>query len=432
MGDRSLPDSLADCLSLLERMHPTSIDLGLERCREVWTRMGEPRPAPRVFMVAGTNGKGSVVATLCALLTALGYRVGSYTSPHLLEYNERVRVNGEMASDQTLLDGFEVVEAARDGVSLTYFEYGTLAAFDILSKAGLDFAVMEVGLGGRLDAVNLLDADCAVITPIGLDHQAFLGNDLESIGAEKAGIIRAGRPVISGEPSPPASIVRRAGELGAPLSRLGREFTVEQIPGGTRLVLGGRVLDLPPPALPGPHQLGNLAVSVAALLEMLPEAAQEPETLAQGLRNVTLAGRFERMSQQPAVWIDVGHNPMAAKAVAAALREAMTREGISRCACVIGMLADKDAEGVGAELAPVVDAWYCAGLGGERRQSGQALAARLRTAAGRTEIRVFDRVAEALESALGQVGSDEGVLVFGSFFTAAEARSYWRSRNHGK
>jgi dihydrofolate synthase/folylpolyglutamate synthase len=393
--------------------------------------MGEPRPAPRVFVVAGTNGKGSVVATLCALLAELGYRVGSYTSPHLLQYNERVRVNGEMASDRTLLDGFEVVERARNGVSLTYFEYGTLAAFDILSKAGLDYAVMEVGLGGRLDAVNLLDADCAVITPIGLDHQAYLGNDRESIGAEKAGIIRSGRPVISGEPSPPRSIAERARQLGAPLKRLGREFSVEQSPTGIRLSLGGRALDLPPPSLPGPHQMNNLAVSVAALLELLPSAAENPEALARGLGRVALAGRFERLAQRPAVWVDVGHNPMAAQAVARALREAMAAERIDRCTCVIGMLADKDAEGVGEALAPVIGTWCCAGLEGERSQSGGELAARLRPAAGGAGIRVFDRVAEAFESALGQAGDDEAVLVFGSFVTASEAIGFWRSRNHG-
>ncbi len=432
MGSRLLPDNLTGCLELLEHRHHTSIDLGLDRCSEVWRRMGSPAPAPRIFMVAGTNGKGSTVATLCALLDALGLRHGSYTSPHLVDYNERVRVNGKKVSDEELLQAFEAVEKVRGEVSLTYFEFGTLAAIWILSRSALDFAVMEIGLGGRLDAVNLLDADCAVITPIGLDHQAYLGNDRVSIGREKAGIIRPGKPVISGENDPPVSIIQRALELGAPLKRLGREFAVEQIDGRARLAVGGLELDLPLPALDGPHQLNNMATSVAALLELLPQAAHEAAVLAHGLQAVSLGGRFERVSHRPAVWVDVGHNPMAARALAVAMAEAVNAEGIRAVRCVIGMLVDKDAERVAEELATVVDAWYCAGLAGERGQSGAALGGRLRLAHPSMEITIFEQVSDALESAVADSGPDDAVLVFGSFYTATEALQYWRSRNHDK
>jgi dihydrofolate synthase/folylpolyglutamate synthase len=381
-------------------------------------------------MVAGTNGKGSTVATLCALLGALGQRYGSYTSPHLVDYNERIRVNGDAVSDQVLLQAFEQVEKARGEVSLSYFEFGTLAAIEILSRANLDFAVLEVGLGGRLDAVNLLDADCAVITPIGLDHQAWLGDDLVSIGWEKAGIIRPGRPVISGESDPPTSIVSRAHDLGSRLKCLGKDFTIERRDNRALLAVHGRVLDLPLPVLHGPHQLNNMATSLAALLELIPGAADEPEMLARGIRAVSLSGRFERISSRPAIWIDVGHNPMAAAAVALVLAGAIENENIAKCRCVIGMLIDKDAERVAEEMSQVVDSWYCAGLGSERGQSGAALASRLQSAHRPLTINVFEDVRQALESAISDSGPDDGILVFGSFLTATEALLYWRSQNH--
>jgi dihydrofolate synthase/folylpolyglutamate synthase len=392
--------------------------------------MGSPGPAPKIFTVAGTNGKGSAVATLCALLGALGQRYGSFTSPHLVDYNERIRVNGDAVADQVLLQAFEQVEKARGEVSLSYFEFGTLAAIEILSRANLDFAVMEVGLGGRLDAVNLLDADCAVIMPIGLDHQAWLGDDLVSIGREKAGIIRPGCPVISGESDPPTSIVSRAHDLGSLLKCLGKDFTIERRNDRALFAVHGRVLDLPLPVLHGPHQLNNMATSLAALLELIPEAADDPEILARGIRAVSLSGRFERISSRPAIWIDVGHNPMAAAAVALVLAGAIENENIAKCRCVIGMLIDKDAERIAEEMSHVVDTWYCAGLKGERGQSGAALASRLQNADRPLTIIVFEDVRQALESAISDSGPDDGILVFGSFFTATEALLYWRSQNH--
>jgi len=427
-----LPDNLEDWLALLERRHPVSIDLGLERCNTVWRRMGSPQPAPQIFMVAGTNGKGSTVATLCALLGAMGYRFGSYTSPHLVDYNERVRVNGIRASDQQLISAFERVEAARGDSSLSYFEFGTLAAIDLLARAELDFAVMEIGLGGRLDAVNILDADCAVITPIGLDHQAYLGDNLLSIGREKAGIIRPCRPVISGEPDPPSTIMETARQQAAPLKRLGREFRVERYQDHVRLELQQGSIELPLPVLDGPHQLNNMATAVAAVIELVPAAAEDPGRLAQGLKSVSLHGRFEQILQRPVVWVDVGHNPMAAQAVAIALSEATKTRRIKSVRCVLAMLADKDAEGVVEELGPAIVSWYCAGLEGERGQSGAELADRLASAGLPVDIKVFERVSAAIDAAISDSDPDDGILVFGSFFTAGEALLHSRTWNHDK
>ena len=430
MGSSTLPATLADWLELLELRHPKAIDLGLERCSEVWRRMGSPAPAPKIFMVAGTNGKGSTVATLCALLDAFNYQYGSYTSPHLLRYNERVRVNGKAVSDEVLLASFERVEAVRGDVSLSYFEFGTLAAIDILAGSGLDFAVMEVGLGGRLDAVNLLDADCAVITPIGLDHQLYLGDDLESIGYEKAGIIRPYKPVFSGESKPPESIIDFARSRQAPLHRLGVDFSIGAESEQARFIKGSMEMKVPLPVLKGPHQLGNMATALAAFLELVPHAAGDTRAIELGLRSVSLAGRFQRINRRPAIWIDVGHNPMAAQALSVALREAMVGGNIPVCRCVLAMLADKDATAVVEALKPLVNGWYCAGLEGDRGQSGAELAERARQAGQGLDIRVFETVSNALDAAASDSGQDEAVLVFGSFLTATEALLHWQSKDH--
>lgn len=424
-----LPDTLGAWLSLLEDRHPRAIDLGLERCREVWQRLGRPQPAPKIFVVAGTNGKGSTVATICAVLEGLGMTQGSYTTPHLMRYNERIHVNGKAVSDRALLDAFARVEAARREVSLTYFEFGTLAACVILREAELDFAVMEVGLGGRLDAVNLLDADCAVITPIGLDHQDYLGDDLESIAREKAGIIRPARPVVSGEASPPASIIECASANGAMLVRLGREFSIERRGKNVLFTKGDRKLTLPPPALAGKHQLSNMATGIAAVLELLPDA--DGDSIAQGIGQVVLPGRLQRMSARPAVWIDVGHNAMAAEAVSAAVRKFMSTEGLRRCRCVLGMLADKDAPSVAAVLGKVVDQWYCAGVRGDRGRTGRQLAKDLGKTDGSLDIRVFDRIGTALSAALEDSAANDAVLVFGSFLTASEALAHFHQPGEG-
>jgi dihydrofolate synthase/folylpolyglutamate synthase len=422
-----LPRSLEGWLALLEARHPVSIDLGLDRCGEVWRRMGRPYPAHRVFVVAGTNGKGSTVETLCALLTGLGRSQGSYTSPHVYRYNERVRVNGKAANDEQLIAAFRNVEHARGDVSLSYFEFGTLAAFDLLARCRLDFAVMEVGLGGRLDAVNLLDADCAVITPIGLDHQEYLGPDRDSIAREKAGIMRAGRPVICGDPDPPGALLEAARQAEAPLKRLGADFRAEECEGSVLFRAGAIELVLAQPALPGPHQVDNLATALAALLELVPEAVEQREVLDASVRSVRVTGRLERVSARPAVWIDVGHNPLAARAVAGAMRRILPRESLDALRCVLGMLSDKDAAGVARELSEVVGSWYCAGVPGPRGRSGQALAERIAPSLAAPDMRCFDTVESALDAALADCPPQEGVLVFGSFRTAAAAGRRWIS-----
>lgn len=409
--------SLQGWLTKLESMHPKSIDLGLERCREVYRRMGSPRPAAQVWTVAGTNGKGSVVAFIDSLLGAAGVRSGCYTSPHIMAFNERIRVGGEMARDEAITGAFERVELARQGVSLTYFEFTTLAALQLLNEAGLEAAVLEVGLGGRLDAVNLVDADCAVITTIGIDHQEYLGPDRESIGREKAGIMRSGRPVVLGEKEPPHSVLEHARRIGARAVLLGQDFSVTGEEAGCRVQIGAREYRVGCPRLAGRHQLGNMATAMAALTQLRPQLLEDRGALEAGIRETRLVGRLQRWPADPRVLLDVGHNVQAAEAVAAYLAELPA----ARRFCVLGMLADKDAEGVARQLAPLVSGWFCAGLEGARGQPGEALARRLAGAAGAAGIQAFADVALALGAALERAGPDDAILVFGSFFTVAGA-----------
>jgi dihydrofolate synthase/folylpolyglutamate synthase len=421
--------SLNEWLDLLETRHPRTIDLGLERSREVWERMGSPRPAGQIFTVAGTNGKGSTVAYLCGMLEALGYSFGSYTTPHLIRYNERVQINGIEATDSQLIKAFELVELARGDVSLSYFEFGTLAAIFLLNKANLDFAVMEIGLGGRLDAVNILDTDCAVITNVGLDHQEYLGDNRESIGREKAGIIRRNVPLVCGESNPPCSVMTEAARLRAPVFRLGRDFYSEDGPEDNCYTGDKTEIRLPRPAMIGLHQVNNQATALTALLQLLPQAEGWVDRLVQGLVRVSVPGRLQQVSEHPRVYVDVGHNSLAAEAVLQVLGEFRDQDADFSCHCVIGMLADKDVITVAQILDPLVSSWYCAGLTDERGQSGDQLATGIKSGAVGADIRSFPDVDRALDAALsaivGETTSSACILVFGSFLTAGQAISRW-------
>jgi len=418
--------TLAEWLSYQERTHPRDIELGLDRVSAVWEAMGAPRPAPIVITVGGTNGKGSTVALLEGMLRAAGYRVGCYTSPHLLRYNERIRLEGEDASDDALVASFERIEAARGSIPQTYFEFGTLAAFDLMARASLDVAVIEVGLGGRLDAVNIVDPDVAVITTIDLDHQDWLGGDRDSIGREKAGIARASRPAIIGERQPPVGLLDALRGIGADIQARGEAFSASRAEGeaGWRWShRDGSVLDLPRPRLDAPVQIDNAATAIAAIHALGSRVDVPPAAIRQALEGVRVPGRLQSIAERPLTLVDVGHNPQAARALAAWL-EATPRRGQVRA--VYGALADKDVGGVIEALVDHVDHWYLAGLEREtaRGLPAGALAATLAavrpTAAGRS----FDDVASAWKAARLDAGEEDVVLLFGSFFVAAAALSH--------
>ncbi|MCF8808865.1 bifunctional tetrahydrofolate synthase/dihydrofolate synthase [Xanthomonas campestris pv. campestris] len=411
------PNTLSDWLAYIEQQHPSVIAMGLERVREVAARLQIEAPAKHVIVVGGTNGKGSTVAFIEAIGRAAGWKVGTYTSPHLLRYNERVRIDGVEASDAQLVAAFAAVEAARGDTALTYFEFGTLAALWLLQQSALELAVLEIGLGGRLDAVNIIDADVAVITTVDIDHTDWLGEDREAIGAEKAGIIRGWKPVVLGEIDPPSSVLRRAYQLGANAIRAGSDYFHEPIDAQHwRWRDVAQTLELPMPALQAPVQLANAAAAIAAL-QALP--VEVPATAwAQGVADAQLPGRLQRVARDGVeLMLDVGHNPQAARALAQALGTA-TPAGTT--VALYAALADKDVRGVVEALTGCVDQWALAGLEGARGQSAEALRARLQGTAA-AQAACHGDVAGALHAVLAEAQPGDRVLVFGSFHTVADA-----------
>jgi len=413
--------SLADWLAYLEQLHPTAIDMGLDRVRAVAARMAMTRPAPLVVTVTGTNGKGSTCAFIASLLNAQGLKIGSYSSPHLLRYNERVLLSGREASDAELCEAFAVVEAARGEISLTYFEMGTLAAFWLFERAGLDAVVLEVGLGGRLDAVNIVDADLAVITNIGLDHADWLGNSRESVAYEKAGILREGKPALCGDLDPPQPLLDHANSLSAPLLLRGRDFDLAMGAGDWHwrgVDAAGAPLELHGlPLLALPMENAALALQAYAMLGL----PWDPARLARALLQTRVVGRLDSRQvvwngRRIALLLDVGHNPHAAAFLAQRLEQ---RPVAGTRLAVFGLLADKDLAGVLDALAPSISDWAVAPLPTPRTQSATQLAqALLERGASVSE---YATIEQALDAQCARAESVDEILVFGSFYCVAAA-----------
>jgi dihydrofolate synthase / folylpolyglutamate synthase len=410
--------TLDEWLAWQETLHPKPIDLGLERVARVADRLGLLHPTCPVITVAGTNGKGSTVAMLESIYRTAGFRVCAYTSPHLVRYNERIRIHGRLATDSELREAFEAVDTARGEVTLSYFEFGTVAALWLFREAGADVMVLEVGLGGRLDAVNIVDADVAVVTSVGIDHQEWLGADRESIGAEKAGIFRAGCPAVCGDRQPPASVRGTADRLGARWIAAGEDFGWMRQ--GARWSFRGPDGqdwdDLPLPPLTGEIQLDNAATALAVVAQLLPRLPVTREAVADGLRKVRLAGRFQQIRSEPTVIVDVAHNPLGAEALAVTLGERPAR---GHTLAVVAMMADKDVDGFIRALAPQISHWFAGGLPEVPRAStGEALCARLRAGVS-SPVSCHETVTQAYAAACAAAAPGDRVLVMGSFCTVA-------------
>ena len=410
MSPAGLP--LPDWLRRLETLSPNEIELGLERVAEVLDRMALARPA-RVIHVGGTNGKGSSVEMLRALLSPEG-RVGTYTSPHVLRYNERIAIDGVQATDEAIVAAFERVEAARGAVILTYFEFGTLAALAVFEAAGVDIAVLEVGLGGRLDAVNAVEPDASLITNVALDHCEWLGYDLESIAFEKAGIMRAGRPVVFADAAMPGSIAAQADKLGARLIRAGRDYHWTPRDDGHWSWRGQRVeLDgLVAPALRGPVQLQNAAGALALVKALGLDGCLMPASVNAALAGLRLPGRMQAVQREQEWLFDVAHNPAAAAALAASLRQARIRPPVA----IIGVLDDKDVEGIVAPLVPLVGHWIALSATSLRAIDAAELARRVANEACKACL-IAETADAAIDNAVAMAGPDGPILVTGSFYT---------------
>lgn len=421
---------LQSWLDWQETLHSAEIELGLERIRQVARNLAIPAawPVP-VITVAGTNGKGSSVAMLEAIYQHAGYRVGSYTSPHLLHYNERIKINRQAVSDELICQAFDKIDHARqmpagDDISLTYFEFGTLAALYILSQAELDIVILEVGLGGRLDAVNIIDAEVALITPIAIDHQSWLGDDRNTIGAEKAGIIKAGCHTVYNDPEPVAVILQKAQELNSEIYCLNKHFQAHSEPetaGWHYRSDSLQLRDLPRPALPGLHQLDNAAgaIQVSQILsETLPVSAA---SIARAMTDSQLPGRFQCLSHQPDIIVDVAHNEHALSTLASNLQQLPSP---GRTLAVLAMLEDKALGEALGQIDAEIDRYYLAGLQGNRALSAESLTQRIQEGVSSDKLCTHDTVQAALEHALSEAMSDDRIIIFGSFLTVSAAMKY--------
>ena len=409
--------SLSQWLEWQEQLHFRDIDPGLERVGQVWRHMGGSSRLPfKVVTVAGTNGKGSSVAITAAILQAAGYSVATYTSPHLLRYNERICINGEPCQDAEICEAFQRIDDARDDISLTYFEFATLAASDIFSRRGVDMAVMEVGMGGRLDAVNLFDSDVALITPISLDHMIWLGDTCEQIGREKAGIIRADKPLVCSETTPPQSVLDYAALLNASSYICGRDYSFEDRDTHWSWQNPSVELDnLPLPALTGKYQLQNSAAVIQVCQLLNQQGASIPEqAIRQGLKKIRLAGRFQVIAGPVTRILDVTHNQQGAENLRSLLMETA---GKGKTYAVLGMLKDKDSKAVAEILNPVIDFWFLAGLGGDRGLSAGELSDNLSPIVGNKKLGCFDLVSDAYQAAMAEAATEDRILIFGSFHT---------------
>lgn len=410
------PATLEAWLRHIERVHPRSIEMGLTRVGLVKRALGLD-PEFSVITVGGTNGKGSVCAMLEAILAKAGYRVGCYTSPHLLRYNERVRIGRAEALDAALCEALAAVERARGEIPLTYFEFGTLAAMQLFVAAKVEVAILEVGLGGRLDAVNAFDNDCAVIASVALDHMEYLGDTREAIGFEKAGIFRPGMPSVCGDPEPPESVGRHAQDMGADLWQIGRDYGYR----ADKLQWSywsrrGKRHGLPYPALRGAYQLQNASAALAALDALAGKLPVSMGEVRSGLLELELPARFQVLPGRPAVVLDVAHNPHAAAALAANL----AHMGSYRATyAVFAMLKDKDVAGVIRAVKDRIDVWFAAGIEEPRGSSAEEMARALQSEGVAGQVRTFATPADAYAAACQEAGENDRIIAFGSFYTVA-------------
>ncbi len=410
---------LEDWLKWQEGLHFKSIELGLDRCRAVAANMGLLEPEFAVISVAGTNGKGSSVAMLDSILTAAGYKTGCYTSPHLIHYNERIRICRKQVSDKSLCEAFARIDKARGNISLTYFEFGTLAALDIFKQEGIDIAILEVGLGGRLDAVNILDADVALVSTIALDHEFWLGKNRESIAVEKAGIFRSDTPAVCSDPNPPRSLIRKAQELNTPLQLLNHDY--KYICRGDTWdwkTLNIEIKGLPRPCPYNHYQIQNAAGVLRALRHLHDTHPVSEEAIHAGLKQVVFPGRFQLFPGEVPVILDVAHNQNAAHILA----ENVRRLGnTGKTHVMIGMLNDKDHSAVFRELQSIADSWHIVELQSERKTSSEVLLRELDSMKDTKPRKVHHKISQAFRDIKQNAGAGDQIVVTGSFLTVGAA-----------
>ena len=409
--------TLNDWLGYIESIHPSSIDLTLDRIRVVIDRLDIKISAP-VITVGGTNGKGSTCAILESIYKTAGYKVGCYTSPHFLAFNERIKIQGIEVSDELICEAFEKIESAREGVSLTYFEYGTLAAMMIFSETCIDIIILEVGLGGRLDAVNVFDSDCAIVTTVDLDHMDYLGHTREAIGFEKAGIYRSHKPAICGDLNPPQSLIEYCESIQAPLKLIGQHFGYElHHDSFDFLIESSFVMNLPLPKLQGTFQLNNATSALMAIKILDDKLPLNESAIQKGITSTLLPGRFEEVQTNPSLVFDVAHNPQAALSLSDNLK-AHAIQG--KTVAVFSILKDKDISGVIKALIHDIDHWYIAQIEHERAADVDTISVAIKNINPVSLVKSCKNITEAYQFACKEVASNDRIIIFGSFFTVAD------------
>ena len=419
MSQSQIPQAtspLSMWLDYLQNIHTSAIDLGLERVQAVATSANLTKPAPTVITVAGTNGKGSTCALMEAILLDAGYSVGVYSSPHLIRYNERVRVNGQDLADEKHVQAFDFIEKQRGEISLSFFEYGTLAALRLFQTEKVDIVLLEVGLGGRLDATNVVDHDVSIVTSLAIDHVDWLGDDINVIGYEKAGIFRTGKPAICGQPKAPATVAAHADDIGAELYQVEIQYNYQLTDSNTWSWVHGsyQLDDLPVPNLP----LQNAATALMALATANLDISDV--NIVKGLENAKLPGRMQVLSTQPTILLDVAHNPHSAEYLMTRVAQQYQNKTIHT---VVAMLHDKDIQSTLEALTPVASHWYPASLTGPRAASAQELCQFLPQ-----QTTQYQTPVDAFEAALTKSAAEDVILVVGSFHTVGEVLEHWQNK----
>ena len=423
-------DTLDEWLEWQQTIHPLNIDFKLERILSVYKKLNISKIAKKVIIVAGTNGKGSTVSFLESILKNNNYKVGAFTSPHILNYNERIKVNGKEIDNELLLDTFETIDKKRENITLTYFEFATLSAFHIFSKLDLDVAVLEVGLGGRLDATNIIDSDISIITSIGIDHTEFLGNTIDSIALEKAGVMRPFRKSIFAQEKPPAALYKYAKNKSVNLLIHNNDYKVSRHPNNWSVSFRDfSIKNIPNLRMIGDYQYNYAAASVLALQEILPECLTNKNILKTSLSETQISGRFQYLHNSPDIIVDVAHNEDAAKALLTNIKD----KGYREINVVLGILNDKDVYSIVEPFASVVNNWFIGTINSERGMNSDEIQYRMKSLfKNNLNIKTYNSITTAFNFAKNQQSSNSLLLVYGSFYTVSEVLKIEKSKCNEK
>ena len=413
---KKYPKTLQDWLDWQQTLHPQNIDFKLERIKSVYNKLNIPKIADKVIIVAGTNGKGSTVAILESILHENNYSVGSFTSPHIINYNERIRFNKTEVETSELIETFKIIDDIRGDTTLTYFEFATLTAFYLFSKKMLDYVILEVGLGGRLDATNIIDSDLSIITSIGIDHTEFLGSTIDSIAMEKAGVMRPFKPSIYAGRNPPSSLFTYANKIKSRLQFNTNDFHVKRLKNSWVWSDKASNIELPMLPLIGDFQYDHAGAAIKAIKILDPELLHNKISLDNGIRNITLLGRYQILSKEPEIILDVAHNEDSAKK----LQENLMKNRTCKTIAIIGILKDKDVYSLIKPMIDIVDLWYCVTIDSIRGMNAQEIKARMSTLVNKDNIFISDTMTDASLKAMSQLDKQDRLIIYGSFYTVSE------------